>query len=149
MMNQTIKKCLHQIDPEKIAHQVNPKKWYLGFHKTVSPNGVIYHHGGSINVDFNNNLRLHQRRTFLGPDFFNSGCLSYNCRDKNKCPGQELAEIAPETQQMFNHAFNSNDPFVRNDVSRECVGVKCNSYNSVSGWMTTDGKYNWHNQFSG
>jgi len=104
------------------------------------------HENGSINVvDYDTNLLPPQRRTFLFPAMYNSGCETLYCNNTAQCPNTSRATTSPATRQMFDVMFGSYDPYGQvNGTSTACSGVKCNSPNGTNGWRYgADGRPMW------
>ena len=86
-----------------------------GFRKDISPNGVIYYHGGETVVGWNNNLSVYQQRPFLQSAVYNSGCAGLY---GGIACGQPLCE---PSRQMFDYLFTSTDPFATTCIPAQCV----------------------------
>lgn len=117
----------------------------LGSSKTVTSYGVTYYHPGVVVREFNHPpLRLPQKREFLGPEFFNSGCATlYGNTRFDSGPNSALTDAAA-TRAMFDYNFASRPYFEGNNASCYNAGVKCTSPNSALGWMMDpSGKLLW------
>jgi hypothetical protein len=108
----------------------------LGSQKMVTPYGVTYYRPGVTVREFNGpELRLPQKRAFLGPEFFNSGCATlYGNSRFNSGPNSALTDQAA-TQSMFNYTFSPRPYFEGNNASCYNAGVKCVGPNGALGWM--------------
>lgn len=134
-----------RVQPEQAPMMEGPGTIHRGFETHVTPYGVVYQQNGMTVSDFNRNLRLPQKRTFLGPEYFNGGCFSLYCKDSAQCPNSRLATPSPQTEALFQAAFDTPfDPATGNNAPPPCFGGNCNSYNSVTGWeITSSGKLRW------
>lgn len=112
----------------------------LGSKVFVTPYNVIYQRPGVTVREFNHEgLRLPQKREFLGPEFFNSGCATlYGNSRFNQGPNS--AQESQETENMFNYAFATQPYFQGNDFDCACVLGKCagDLSNSAMGYMLDD-----------
>lgn len=116
------------IDPGKIGD--------LGSQSFVTPDNVVYYRPGVTVREFNHaDLRLPQKRTFLGPEFFNAGCATLygSTRFNNGQPSANADNAA--TDAMFNYNFAPRPYYEGNNVDCVTAGVKCISPNSALGWM--------------
>lgn len=109
----------------------------LGSSKIVTPYGVTYYRPGVTVREFNHpSLRLPQKREFLGPEFYNSGCATlYGNSRFQQGPNSALSD-ADATQAMFNYNFRAQPFFQGNTASCYNAGAKGPSPNSALGWMT-------------
>lgn len=117
----------------------------LGSSKTITPYGVTYYRPGVVVREFNHNdLRLPQKREFLGPEFYNSGCGTlYGNSRFNQGPNSATTETSA-TMSMYNYMFGSEPYFQGNSANCYDAGVKCSGPNSALGWMTDKtGKLLW------
>lgn len=116
-----------------------------GFLTHTTSAGVQYHYPGMTSVNFNSELRLPQRRPFLGPEYYNGGCFQLYSNDASQCPSaSRLAQTSPRTNAMFEAAFQRPfEPFTGNDAPPSCQGPKYGTYNSVSGWQTNGSSLQW------
>jgi hypothetical protein len=116
------------IDPGKIGD--------LGSKVYINQNNVIYQRRGVVVREFNHEgLRLPQKREFLGPEFFNSGCATlYGNSRFTQGPNSATTDPA-YTLAMFNHNFAPRPYYEGNDVNCVNAGAKCISPNSALGWM--------------
>lgn len=119
-----------------------------GFHKTgrdftmfTTPYDVTYHKGGMTMVDWNQGLRQPQRGEYLSFRYYNSGCAPIYCKDSTVCPGSaNVTSQSEHSSAMFESLFNSPaNYYVGNQLRPQCVTVKCDSYNSPSGWVAGPG----------
>ncbi len=117
--------------------QACPGRASMGAGEYITPPGVRYQTGGMSITNFNVGLRLPQRRTFLGPEYFNGGCVPENCKDAKQCPAGRRSTSTKATNQMFEAAFGSPMEFTGNDAPPQCFGGVCSSYNSTLGWEAT------------
>jgi hypothetical protein len=81
-------------------------------------------------------LRTPQRRDFLEPQYYNSGCTSPFCLTGFDCPSGETTGISPSEKILFDNMFTSWDLDIGNKGSRSCVGIKRGTANSYEGWQT-------------
>jgi hypothetical protein len=116
------------IDPGKIGD--------LGSSKIITPYGVTYYRPGISIREFNHgDLRLPQKREFLGPEFFNSGCATlYGNSRFNQGPNSATTD-SKSTTAMYDFVFSSSPYFEGNHASCYDAGVKCAGPNSALGWM--------------
>lgn len=117
----------------------------LGSQKMVTPYGVTYYRPGVTVREFNGpELRLPQKRAFLGPEFYNSGCATlYGNSRFNSGPNSAVTDQVA-TQAMFNYSFSPRPYFEGNNASCYNAGVKCTSPNGALGWMMDkEGKLLW------
>jgi len=116
------------LDPGKIGD--------LGSSKIVTPYGVTYYRPGVTVREFNGpELRLPQKREFLGPEFFNAGCATlYGNNRFNAGPNSALADSAASLA-MYNYVFAPRPYYEGNAASCYNAGVKCAGPNSALGWM--------------
>jgi hypothetical protein len=116
----------------------------LGSKVYVTPDDVTYYRPGVTIREFNHaGLRLPQKRTFLGPEFFDSGCATlYGSNRFNNGPSSTNESLA--TESMFNYSFAPRPYYEGNDFSCVSAGSKCASVNSALGWMlNSDGQVLW------
>ena len=110
----------------------------LGSKVFVTPEGVTYYRPGVTIREFNHaGLRLPQKRTFLGPEFFDSGCATlYGSNRFNDGPSSANSDSAA-TEAMFNYTFAPRPYYEGNSFNCVQAGAKCDSPNSALGWMLT------------
>lgn len=126
---------------------VNKGTMLLGEQTYVTPSGVRYMRPGMTVSDFNQRLRLPQRRTFLGPEYFNGGCVTPYCKDSTQCPESTQATVSPRTNSLFAAAFDTPFDFTGNDAPPQCFQGVCSGYNSVVGWETAPtGELRWQSK---
>ena len=108
----------------------------LGSKKYISPYNVTYYRPGVTVREFNGpDLRLPQKREFLGPEFYNSGCATlYGSGRFESGPNSATSDPA-STENMFNYVFAPQPYFQGNNVPCYSAGVKCDGPNSALGWM--------------
>lgn len=132
-------------DASTCRMEVEPSSCKMGTGMTMQGGGkfttaqdVTYRVNGMTISDYNAGLRQPQMRTFLGPEYFNSGCSSLYCRDKEACGGNmKLAKGCGQTGDMMSFLFESQADFIGNDAPPPCFGgSKCGGYGSVLGWET-------------
>ena len=108
----------------------------LGSKTFTTPYNVVYQRPGVTVREFNHaGLRLPQKREFLGPEFFNSGCATLygNSRFGG---GPSSATESSQTEAMFDYNFAPHSYFEGNDADCSCTLAKCNSLpNTAQGWM--------------
>ncbi len=109
----------------------------LGTKRFITPDNVEFVQNGVTVREFNHRaLRLPQKRPFLGPEFFNSGCATLYGTvgyDTN------MADVNPAvTANMFNNVFASQGFFEGNNPAPCCTGVKAASSNSALGYARDD-----------
>jgi hypothetical protein len=111
----------------------------LGSKTYVSPYNVVYQRPGVTIREFNHaGLRLPQKRTFLGPEFFNSGCATlYGNSRFNGGPSSAMTDNS-SVQAMFDFNFAPR-PYFDGDGNNYpcfCAGSKgCgNLSSSFLGW---------------
>ena len=116
------------IEPGKIGD--------LGSSKLTTPYGVTYYRPGVTVREFNHaELRLPQKREFLGPEFFNTGCATlYGNSRFNQGPNSATTDSAASLA-MYDYVFSPRPYFEGNNASCYNAGVKCMSPNSALGWM--------------
>lgn len=109
----------------------------LGSSKIVTPYGVTYYRPGVTTREFNGpDLRLPQKRDFLGPEFYNSGCATlYGNTRFTQGPNSAVTDSAA-TMAMFDYTFAPRPYFEGNAASCYNAGAKCMGPNSALGWMT-------------
>lgn len=108
----------------------------LGSSKTVSPYGVVYYRPGVTVREFNHaDLRLPQKREFLGPEFFNGGCATLYANGRLASGPSSATTDTAATSSMLDRMFASQPYFEGNQASCYNAGVKGNSPNSALGWM--------------
>ena len=119
----------------------------LGSSKVVTPYGVTYYRPGVAVREFNGpELRLPQKREFLGPEFFNSGCATMYGNNRFQSGPNSAATDSAATQAMFNYSFAPRPYFEGNAASCYDAGAKCMGPNSALGWMMDkSGKLLWQN----
>lgn len=120
----------------------------LGSKVFVTPYNVTYYRPGVTVREFNGpDLRLPQKRTFLGPEFYNSGCATlYGNSRFNIGPNTADTEAAG-SRAMFEYSFAPQPYFQGNRVDCTNAGAKCASPNSALGWMLLpDGNLMWQQQ---
>lgn len=113
----------------------------------VNPFGVRYQSCGTISVDFNAGLRVPQKRPFLGPAYFNGGCLTTWGKDSTQFPHSVPAVPSERTNRMLTELYDT--PFAAhtgNDAPPACAIAKGNTYNSVLGWQTNKNTLRWESQ---
>jgi hypothetical protein len=109
----------------------------LGSEVFVTPDNVVYYHNGVTVREFNHaGLRLPQKRTFLGPEFYDSGCATMygNSRFNPGEPSSAQSDSAA-TEAMFNYVFAPQPYFEGNNVDCTTALSKCQGPNSALGWM--------------
>lgn len=95
----------------------------------------VYH--GMTDYKPSNGLRVSQKRTFLEPEYFNSGCVQPYCLNKAECPSGNITTTSNTEKALFNKMFQSIDVDTGNNGPGTCVGIKRDTQNSYSGWETT------------
>ena len=128
------------------TEMLHPGRIHRGFSSFTTPEGVQYHTPGMTVSNFNGSLRLPQKRTFLGPEYYNGGCYQMFCKDAAACTGQSarLSQASPAENALFEAAFESpHEPFTGNDAPPQCSTAKCGSYSSVTGWETNGTSFRW------
>lgn len=121
----------------------------LGSKTLVGTNNVVYQRPGLTVRDFNgSNLRLPQKREFLGPEVFNQGCVGlygssqFNTND----PATSVLDDKNEAH-MFDYYFQSQPYFEGNHFSCSNAGVKEAGTNSALGYMKDkNGNLLWQSQ---
>jgi hypothetical protein len=127
--------CRVEVEPSSC--QVREGLTMKGGGKFTTPQGITYRMNGMTVSDYNRGLCQPQMRTFLGPEYFNSGCSSLYCRDKQTCPNSKMASGCNQTGDMMSYLFESQADFIGNDAPPPCFGgSKCGGYGSVVGWET-------------
>lgn len=96
---------------------------------------AVYH--GMTDYKPSNGLRVAQKRTFLEPEYYNSGCVQPYCLNKNECPSGNITTTTRTENVLFNKMFRSIDVDTGNNGPSTCVGIKRDTQNSYSGWETT------------
>ena len=110
----------------------------IGSKTYVTPYNVVYQRPGVTIREFNpQSLRLPQKRTFLGPDFFNSGCVGLygNSRWESGPSSAEEDAANSATRMMYDYSFQTRPYFEGNNVDCATAGAKCAGPNSALGWM--------------
>jgi hypothetical protein len=116
------------IEPGKIGD--------LGSKKFVTPYNVTYYQPGVTIREFNHEgLRLPQKREFLGPEFFNSGCTTLYGNNRFTTGPNTADTDSKDTMAMFDYTFATRPYFEGNNVTCSTVGAKCAGPNSPLGWM--------------
>ena len=133
------------IDPGKIGD--------LGSKIFVTPSNVTYYRPGVTIREFNHPaLRLPQKREFLGPEFYNSGCATLYGNSRFNV-GPNSASLTAEkiaTEAMYDYNFETQPYYQGNDFDCYNAGVKCTGPNSALGWMLTkDGGLLWNSKDQG
>ena len=107
----------------------------LGSKKFVTPENVTYYQPGVTIQEFNHQeLRLPQKRSFLGPEFFNSGCATlYGDSRFDNGPNSALSDNQ-STTAMFDYNFAPQAYYDTNNINCSTAGVKCAGPNSALGW---------------
>jgi len=131
------------ISPPKTCRvEVTPSTCQLGLNSAIkgsqnytNPGGVTFHTYGMTVQDYNAGLRQPQMRTFLGPEYFNSGCSSLYCKDSALCQQSKMAQGCQRSDDMFTYLFAHQSDFTGNNAPQSvAIGSKCSGYNSVKGW---------------
>ena len=133
-------------DPETCRVEVVPTSCTRGARTTVhgsqvytNPSGVVYRTGGMIVQDSNRGLRLPQQRSFLSPEYYNSGCTSLYCKDAQMCPGSVSAQTCDRTSDMMSFLFETQSDHTGNNAPPSCFGGgKCSGYDSTLGWQLSN-----------
>lgn len=103
--------------------------------------GAVYtQHGMLTETNPHGPLRVPQRRTFLMPEYFNSGCSTEYCAGDEKIyPTGRPACSGPQTSSWNNREldpyFASTDPYYGNSVPVSMVCYKGITGNSTAGWL--------------
>jgi hypothetical protein len=107
----------------------------LGSTKQVTSRGVIYYNPGVTVREFNHQeLRLPQKRTFLGPEFYHSGCTTrYGSTRVDNFPNS-AENISENTLKMFDQAFESHDHAITQDFCTSCAGPKYGTPNAYTSY---------------
>lgn len=105
--------------------------------------GTTYYDHGILRLDQNpNNLRPYQMRSYVVPDFFNSGCTPLYCQGSEHIypTGQSACNGMNRTSSWNNKAldpfFASRDPYISNSVPSSAVCAKGVTGNSTAGWLS-------------
>ena len=120
----------------------------LGSKMYTTPYNVVYYRPGVTVREFNHaGLRLPQKREFLGPEFFNSGCATlYGNNRFNQGPNTATSD-SMGTQAMFDYNFATQPYYQGNNFDCYNAGAKCVSPNSALGWMLgKDNQLLWKSQ---
>jgi hypothetical protein len=117
----------------------------LGSKIYTTPYNVVYYRPGVTVREFNHaGLRLPQKREFLGPEFFNTGCATLFGNNRFNVGPNSADTDSIGTQAMYDYNFAPQPYFQGNDFDCYNAGVKCVSPNSALGWMLTkDDKLLW------
>lgn len=114
---------------------VSLNKWEVGGSQ-ITENGVTMYNHGMIISKPGDGLTVYQRRSFIEPEYYNSGCSSLYCQDRLSCPEGKLSMPTKQENEMFDYFFASTDPFItNNEMPRSCAGINEGNINSYSGWM--------------
>lgn len=106
----------------------------VGARSILMANNTVQRMSGAIVQNFNHSeLRVPQRREFLGPEVFNSGCAALFDYDGRADVG--AGESRDMSRQALDMAFASMDQHVGNSFPHQYAGLKCKTVNSASGWM--------------
>lgn len=112
----------------------------------TTPYNVTYRRPGVVIREFNpRSLRLPQKRPFLGPEIFNSGCATLYSNDHFH-PERPLSHrnVSSATQHMYDTLWNDPGLFQGNNPPTNCACSKCDGPTSVLGWrMDSDGELVW------
>ena len=129
-------------DPKTCRVEITPSSCPLGLNSSIkgsqtytTPTGVVYRNFGMTVQDYNRGLRLPQQRTFVGPEYFNSGCTSLYCKDAQMCPSSVEAQSCERTTDMLDYLFERQSDFTGNNAPPPCFGGKCVDYGSTLGWQ--------------
>lgn len=128
------------------AIEATPTKFLRGFETYTTDNNVRYQLGGLTSVTWNGpGLRVPARAAYLGPNYFDSGCLAPYTNNRTECPECVLSVPSPTEKRLFDEAFASYEPFDTNHIPKQCMGVKDSGYNSSRGWTVnpSDCKLRW------
>lgn len=109
-----------------------------GSQRYTTPTGVTFRNNGMTVQDFNAGLRLPQMRTFLGPEYFNSGCTSLYCKDDTMCRGSKTARECQPTSDMMAYNFEAQCDSTGNSSPPWLAVGKGVTYNSTLGWELSD-----------
>jgi hypothetical protein len=115
-------------------------------HTYVTPNNVIYNEPGTTIREFNpRDLRLPQKRAFLGPEVFNGGCATlYSNSNFNPEDPNSATSLSGPSNHMFNSMWTPMPYGQGNHAPCQCACTKCDGPNSAVGWMKTkNGKLKW------
>jgi len=121
----TYPSCRKQTQADCIA--VAPGKWEVGSFLTPKDGSFIDYNTERMTIyDPDTHLRLPQRRSFLSPEYFNSGCLPIYCTSSDRSCGMknQTPVQSKETIAMFDQAFASTDPFIGAYSPAACAGGK-------------------------
>src|SRR5579872_1435104 len=114
----------------------SPFSQMVGNQTFTNDNGVTFRQYGMTRQNYNVGLRMPQMRTFLGPDYFNSGCTSLYCKDGAMCPQSVVAKECQLSSDMFDYLFTHQGHHTGNGAPPPCFGGKCSGYDSTLGWQT-------------
>ena len=112
----------------------------------ITPYNTMYEKPGAIIREFNHRgLRLPQKRPFLGPEVFNSGCAPlYSTNQFRPDRPSSVQNMAPATKRMYDTLWNEPFLFHGNDPPLNCACSTCDGPNSTVGWkMDREGELLW------
>ena len=119
---------------------VSLNRWDKGGSQSTKYKDIrFYNHGMQIYRP-EDGLRVPQRRSFLSPEYFDSGCLRPYCQQKANCPAGTFSGPTQREEKMFDYYFESRDPYEGNNGPMNCVGIKGDSINSFAGWAVPPGE---------
>lgn len=129
--------CRVEVQPSTVATGFNTVM--KGGQKYTTPSGITYRINGMTITQPDKGLRMPQMRSFLAPEYYNSGCSSLYCKDAQMCPSSVTIQSDHENNDMMNFLFESHSDFTGNDAPPQCFagGDKYSGYNSVRGWQTS------------
>ena len=129
-----------RVDKPNDCKVLGMNKWGRGFQTHIKYKDIRSYQNGMQIYRPEDGLRVAQRRDFLSPEFFDSGCDIPFCARKSLCPNGKLSAPTPQENQMFDQMFSSSDFAFRNGGPPQCVGIKGVTANSFLGWAIPEGQ---------
>lgn len=129
-----------RVDKPNNCEVLGMNKWGRGFGVHKKYKDIKYFQNGMQIYRPEDGLAIYQRREFLTPEYFDSGCFEPYCPQKRLCPDGKLAGSTPQETDMFNYFFQSDDPYYGNNGPLNCVGIKDSTANAYAGWRIPEGQ---------
>ena len=128
-----------RVDKPNDCQVLGMNKWGRGFGVHKKYKDIKYYQNGMQIYRPEDGLTIYQRRDFLTPEYYDSGCMEPFCPQKRVCPDGKLAGETPQETNMFDYFFASTDPFILNGGPINCVGIKDSTANAYLGWYVKPG----------
>jgi hypothetical protein len=114
-------------------------KWGKDFSTTDKYYDITGYNNGMYIYRPEDGLRVPQRRSFLTPEYYDSGCYNWYCNRKEECPQGTLSGPTEQENQMFDYMFSSTDMFDSNSCLSQCAGIKGTGASSTCGYLVPEG----------